>query len=144
MVVRVVRAVMLLGSAYKVFCQGLDPVGLVTESKTAYIRRDGQSAAATAYRGDLLYRGDVLLAKGGRVTISSCPTQSSYLVSDGDIKVEKSHVSVAGKELRSAKTLAFCELPDIGIAQQGRLTYTDPEQIGADSYNHDPDTSKQV
>src|ERR1700754_905338 len=88
------------------------PVGLVTGSKGAKLRRFNTELPLTAKSGDILFPGDALIADGGTATFLFCPEKSSQTLSgSGDVLLERKQLKVKSGQLTDRKQQNFCMLP---------------------------------
>src|SRR5947209_14858662 len=66
------------------------PVGLVTGSRGAKLRRLNTELPLTVKAGDILFPGDAVIADGGTATFLFCPEKSSQTLSgSGKVLVER-------------------------------------------------------
>src|SRR3954453_16785920 len=90
------------------------PVGLVTESKGAKLRRLNTELPLTAKAGDIMFPGDAVIADGGTATFLFCPEKTSQTLSGpGDVVLERKQLKVKSGQLTDRKQQNICMLPSL-------------------------------
>ncbi len=90
------------------------PVALLVRAEGASIVRAASQLPLTAYPGDILFAGDVLLTESGTATFLYCPEKVSLsLASGGDVLFEANRWRVRQGSLTAKQPAAYCTLPPV-------------------------------
>src|SRR6476620_6271480 len=90
------------------------PVGLVTGSKGAKLRRLNTELPLTAKAGDIMFPGDAVVADGGTATFLFCPEKTSQILSGtGEVLLDRKQLKVKSGQLTDRKQQNICILPSL-------------------------------
>ncbi|MDQ2947345.1 MAG: tetratricopeptide repeat protein [Acidobacteriota bacterium] len=90
------------------------PVGLITASEGAKLRRAGSNLPLSAPPGEFLFSGDVVITAEGGATVAFCPQKASYLLpAAGEFTITPGSIAVTKGALGTKTALPVCEFPAI-------------------------------
>lgn len=99
------------------------PLGIVTASDGAKVRRKGSNLPLSAPAGEFIFSGDVIISDAGAATVAFCPEKASLVLpSGGEYTVSSTGIRATKGALGEKKALIACQLPAIDREPSANLS----------------------